>query len=592
MLIAQFTQFSAEGHGFYRVHEPARQMSRQPGITVVDCDPDRPEADWLGAHADVLILHGINPDYPPLAAWRRTRGHVTLFEASDNYFDIQPWTNYSQGWLDRGRHDQFWHHVATVDAVQTSTAALAELWRPAARKVLVLGNHRGELPPLRRSGCNLTPQPPSLRGKGEPASWVSSPLPTGEGPGEGLLPLTVGWAGSATHLPDWFRIAPVVAGWVKRHPAARLAVMTDELARSFVSLPPDRYTFAPPGSYADYERFLAGLDVGVVPLVPSPFNRGRTDLKFAEFAAAGVAGIYAAEGPYPAAVRDGETGFLFASPAELLAKLDRLADAATRAHIRRAAYAEVERRTAADRAGAYRELLGHDGKNAPLPEELLASAERDGNYLALRPTSVRRSGNISGKPDRPTALAAAAEVAWSAGDLPAARRHLERAVAANPAYAHGWKLLVRAVESLEPAQALAFAERAARNQPHNYLAALAVLKFLDPPAREARYAECLDHFAPSAAPEEQSYLAAAFGRVAAEYDFAEGVLRKACGYFPQSMKLAYQLAACLYAAGDIDGAARAYARGLALVRLGEVCAMEQPTADERRLGAVAEYAHA
>ena len=107
-------------------------------------------------------------------------------------------------------------------------------------------------------------------------------------------PLTVGWAGTGTHLPDWYQLAPVLEAWVRGHPGARLAVMTDELARAWVRLPPDRYAFHPPGPLAYYVRFLRGLDVGVVPLLPAPFNLGRTDLKFAEFAVLGVVGVFAA----------------------------------------------------------------------------------------------------------------------------------------------------------------------------------------------------------------------------------------------------------------------------------------------------------
>ena len=50
----------------------------------------------------------------------------------------------------------------------------------------VLAAFADMLPLLPTDQSNLTPPPPSLGGKGEPESWVCSPLPVGEGPGAGL----------------------------------------------------------------------------------------------------------------------------------------------------------------------------------------------------------------------------------------------------------------------------------------------------------------------------------------------------------------------------------------------------------------------
>src|SRR5262249_58233502 len=105
-------------------------------------------------------------------------------------------------------------------------------------------------------------------------------------------------------------------------PAVHLAVMTDEVARSFVRLPPGRYHFRRPGSLAEYLSFLRGLDVGLAPLLPSDFNRARSDLKYLEYAAHGVAGVYADLEPFRGSVRDGETGLLFRTGPEMLRHLD------------------------------------------------------------------------------------------------------------------------------------------------------------------------------------------------------------------------------------------------------------------------------
>jgi hypothetical protein len=62
--------------------------------------------------------------------------------------------------------------------------------------------------------------------------------------------------------------------------------MNHEFARPFLALPPERYAFRPFGSLADYFRFLEGLDIGLAPLLPSGYNRCRSDVKVLAIAAA------------------------------------------------------------------------------------------------------------------------------------------------------------------------------------------------------------------------------------------------------------------------------------------------------------------
>ncbi len=613
MLIAQLTDFTPDGHGSYRVHAPARALSRRPGVTVVDCPPDHRWLPWLVAHADVLVLHRFDADLPAVAATRRAGGRVTVVEASDDYFDLQPWSDYSLGWLDRARQDQFWRLAAAADAVQTSTPALAARWADAARRVLVFPNPPPVVPPL-------PPRPDR--------------------------PLTVGWAGTGTHLPDWFAVAPAVAAWVRGRPDVRLAVMTDELARPLIDLPPDRYGFRPPGTLAEYAQFLGELDVGVAPLLPSPFNLGRTDLKFREYAARGVVGVYAAEGPFPAAVDAGRTGFLYRTPGELVAHLDRLAgDADLLAAVRSAAHAEatgwLRDDGAEDRLVAYRDLLGPTPGDPALPAGLVADSTADGRYFAVRAgepeRAVRaaeaapdadqrprlrevvrshpgyaharkvaaRAESRAGEPrealsllapllgdgsELPSTLTDAAQVYLTSGDGMTARSLLERAVGRNPGHPVAWAVLLRVADADPDAGGLA--RRAAKNQPRNYLAALAPLRHLAGPDRAACLGEFLDRFAAGLDPEERPYVAAAFARAAtAGESLPLELVARACAEFPESARLAEAHADALYAAGRPAAAAAEYARANASRRAALAYQLEYPEPPARgRLWAVAEYA--
>ena len=606
LLIAQMAEADGGGHAHYRAGGPGRAMAALPGVTVVDCDPRHRLMPWLVEEADVLVLHGVHPDLPPAARRRRDRGRVTVFEASDDYFDLQTWTDRSAAWLDRARRDQFWQLVAAADAVQTSTPALAELWSPKARAVFVVPNDLGPVPPL----------PPPRDGR----------------------PLTVGWAGSATHLADWLAFAPTLRRWVAGRGGVRLAVMADESARGYVRLPADRYHFRPPGTLAEYEAFLGTLDVAVVPLLPSPFNRGRTDLKFRELAARGVPGVFADAGPYRCAVEHGRTGLLFRTPAELVRGLDALADdPALRRSIRAAAHAHVAggADSAGDRLAAYRRLLPGPGRCPPLQAELVAAAVSEARYHRLDPgppevalgcaarrppdngqvaslgrlvaaypdfhAATRQLGRVLNdlgrfgeavaaleparlaRPDGPATLVESARARLGRGDPAAARALLDRAVASNSAYAPAWDALLRLAGTDEAA---ALAERARRNQPASYVAALAAVKYAAPESIAAALAGWLGEFAAGLHADERPYAAAAFGEaVAARLDLdaapAAPLLAAACGHFPDSARLADRHGEALYAAGREGEALAEWGRALGLVRAALTMELEGSAAGDR-----------
>ena len=92
--------------------------------------------------------------------------------------------------------------------------------------------------------------------------------------------------------------------------------------------------------------------------MPDRFNRAKSPLKFLDYGALGLAGIYASGAPFEGVVTHGETGILVTDPEEWAEALIRLADDETaRFAMASAARAEIRNHhTLAANADAIRTL--------------------------------------------------------------------------------------------------------------------------------------------------------------------------------------------------------------------------------------------
>ncbi|KMO42289.1 hypothetical protein VQ03_11130 [Methylobacterium tarhaniae] len=561
MRIVQLCGFGRDGDALYRIHEPAQALASLPGVTMVDAHLAGRHGFTLARRADLLVLHfADDAGLADLVRHRRAEGRPTVFEANDDFFDLQPWNPIAGTWAEPAVPALYRHLLRTADGVQASTPRLAERWRDlGAREVAVFDNHLAEAPP---------PLSPPRSG-----------------------PLTIGWAGSPGHFADLYWIAPALQRWLDAHPETRLAIMTGEPARAFFDLPPERYRFVPFGSRADYLGFLDGLDIGLAPLLPSGYNRGRSDVKHLEYASRGVAGLYADLDPYQGRVVPGETGLLFGDPAGLCAGLDRLAgDAALRERIRAQAYRRMcETRRLPDRVGErlawYETLVRRAGPprgarlnaapgyhaidlapdeaalaGGPLSEEDRAGLDR---LLAAEPghRMAARARARSGLARReiapaleilrralacdPSDTALGAELGRALfldGDVAASRRCLETVIAAEPAVITAWQYRLRVAAVTGEPDGAGLAARAVASLPENAVIALLAAALL-PEGRMAALEQAVDRFGPVLhGPEREGFAASLVQVVTESRQESEAercaLLGRACAAFPESAALA------------------------------------------------------
>ncbi len=140
-------------------------------------------------------------------------------------------------------------------------------------------------------------------------------------------PLTVGWAGSMHKRQDWPGIAEMLADFGRLVPDARFRFYGADYSRGLLGPRADAVPFTDPMTYWRNLQF----DIGIAPLIDTPFNRGKTVTKLIEYGARGIPTVASAIGQYATWIDHGVNGFLVDDPSEWVPYLLALADDDTRA---------------------------------------------------------------------------------------------------------------------------------------------------------------------------------------------------------------------------------------------------------------------
>jgi tetratricopeptide (TPR) repeat protein len=613
MLIVQVCDFGNDGDAEYRMHAPLRQLGKIPGLTAIDCHFSHRCLPALASLADVLVVQFINDwELLSLCQRRREAGLITVFEANDYFFDLQPWSPIGEAWLDRTVQELYLKWLVTADGVQTSTGFLAQKWRErGANTVAVFPNQLVAVDPL--------PQVPDR-------------------------PLTIGWGGSPGHFADWYQLAPLLTQWLAAHPEVHLSVMTHELAHSFVPLEPHRYHFTRFGSLGDYVRFLKSLDIGLAPLIPTDYNRGRSDVKFLEYASQGVAGIYADLEPYQSSVVHGMTGLLSQSPEQTIEHLESLrTDPAFRARLRHQAHEYVlhHRRlcdNVVQRVDWYQSLLKRQvDSSSSLPKFVEeAAAAREENYWQLRPGEPERSFLASNQladkqiaitrltqqlqtapdylavltrqgqllndvreyqqafavlekaralsPKSPRVLSEIGRTWFCSNNVTKGRQALIQAIEADPNYLPAWQYLLRLLAFSKATDGPDWGRRAEERFPTCYPLTLLAAQLY--PSGESLMAmkRVVDRFDSTLVPRERDTALRAIRQTLAtviqsipNQPELIPLLRRACEIFPESAWLANELGTALFRSGRFSDACHFQAKGLRLRQQATTFREEFPT---------------
>ena len=435
------------GDNLYRLHQPAAALAQLEGVEVFEVHPQARHHDGAVLAADVVVFTmALDMEVFRLIHQRRQLGRPSLCEVNDYLPDVQAWNPAHASWSDRRALFCFDQLIRRCAATQVTTEALGQRLADRARQIAVLPNQLQELPPLR---AFPTAAPPSAE-----------------------RPLVIGWGGSFGHREDLRAIAPALIAWLQRQRHVRFELMSDPLlAEPFAALDGERFRFTMAGSLPQYLDWLEGLDIGLAPLLPTEFNRCRSDVKFLEYASRSLVPVLQNLDPYRHLAGTG-AALLFDDTDDLIRQLDRLvAEPALRQSIASTAHALVgqERRLAQHapaRLAVYRELAESAPPAEGAVEPLLRqAAERPVTSLPglrqLAPAHWRLGIDSPADQQRLRGVEA-----LQRGALAEAAEALTEAVRLDPSDAHAFSFLGHALQRQgRLADALAAFERAASLDP-------------------------------------------------------------------------------------------------------------------------------
>jgi len=279
--------------GHIRGEIPARAINASQNGARVDCKTDILLSDYFGT--DVMVFQRQHhPDIYAKMEAAKSRGIKTVYEVDDDMLNMpeefeKPYDFYRKPEV----REVMLKFMRDCDALTVSTVELAESIRKMTpRPIFVVENaidlERWRAAQIERE-CRLAA-------------------------GGSKKTVMIGWMASGSHMIDMPLIEDAILGVMRDHAEVRLHLI-GVLVREDIKHPgfaefKDRITVDPWIEINALPQVMADIDIGLAPLMDNPFNRGKSGLKWMQYAALGIPGIYSDMPCYRRVVKPGVDGYL------------------------------------------------------------------------------------------------------------------------------------------------------------------------------------------------------------------------------------------------------------------------------------------
>ncbi len=260
----------------------------------------------------VVFCRNVRSDRIELLRAAIAAGIPVLYDLDDNFFEISPDSDVGRGFAQPKQLAMLTEYLSTASLVRVYSQPLLARVRPLNSRVEIVAS-AVDLQYVRRPA----------KSPGGPVKLIYATSRLDDSLGQIFLP-------ALRRLTDEEGPRIEAHFWGPRPPAELPTVRHHALVH-------------------DYDRFLrrfsaAGFEIGLAPLADDVFHRSKTNTKFREYGACGIAGIYSDVAVYSDCVRHGETGLLVANDSEAWYRALRqlVDDAHLRKRIQGQARADVE----------------------------------------------------------------------------------------------------------------------------------------------------------------------------------------------------------------------------------------------------------
>jgi glycosyltransferase involved in cell wall biosynthesis len=281
------------GIGYYRIVKPAQYLSEWFDVSVYG----REIADWgdmLHSFSRLMISHDLiyikqvdnGPTASSLLALAKHYGRKVIVDIDDNYLSIRE-DNPAFKHYDIGQKERYYlgAFLSLADGLVVSTEPLKEAYQHVNPKIDVLPN------------CNDTQDWPS------PKKWDDGKI-------------RIGYAGSVTHNSDLELVWEPLKEILQKYPHVEFEMLGaapkdqwDKIKKKFRSVRGKVKFHLGTPSWQGYPELLAsmGWDIGIAPLIDDEFNRGKSHIKWMEYAMMEMPTVASKTYPYFMDIQDTKT---------------------------------------------------------------------------------------------------------------------------------------------------------------------------------------------------------------------------------------------------------------------------------------------